>query len=231
MLVKNPVKVTERELRAMAREVRNGIKTVYLHWTAGHYGQVYDDYHLCIDRDGTVYVNCKYLTEYKMHTWMRNHCAIGIALCCGVDARCWLPDGCEGYEVEQAYENYHCAKPDCALIDFGPEGPTDIQIEVMADVVAILCEELCLPITPETVMTHCEAAFEDAYGPGDGDPDMRWDLWFLPDVELYGELAPGGEVLRGKAVFYQELREQGFADRQDENSAGFTAAQEVLTAA
>ena len=80
-------------------------------------------------------------------------------------------------------------------------------------------------------MTHCEAAFEDAYGPGDGDPDMRWDLWFLPDVELYGELAPGGEVLRGKAVFYQELREQGFADRQDENSAGFTAAQEVLTAA
>ena len=202
MLLENPVAITEGKLRLMARKVRNGIKNIYLHWTAGHYGQVYDEYHLCIDRDGTVYVNCKYLTEYKTHTWMRNHSAIGIALCCGVDAGCWLPDGCEGYDVEQACEASHCPKADCALIDFGSEPPTAIQIEVMAKLVAVLCEELCLPITEETVQTHCEAAFEDAYGPGDGDSDMRWDLWFLPDANLYGELEPGGRLLRDKAQYY-----------------------------
>ena len=78
MLVQNPEVIMEGRLRTMAREARNGIKTIYMHWTAGHYGQDYDDYHLCIDRDGTVYVNCKHFTEYKTHTWMRNHCAIGI---------------------------------------------------------------------------------------------------------------------------------------------------------
>ena len=216
MLVTNPAVITEEKLRTMAMEARNGIRNIYLHWTAGKYGQDYDDYHLCIDRDGTVYVNCKHLTDYKTHTWMRNHAAIGIALCCGVDAGCWLPDGCEGYKVETAYENPHYARPGCALIDYGPEPPTEMQIEVMADLVAILCEELHLPVTPETVQTHCEAAIEDAYGPGDGDSDMRWDLWFLPDMDRFGELAPGGELIRGKALFYQNLREQGFVERRYE---------------
>ena len=39
MIVQNPVVVTEETLREMAREVRNGIRRIYLHWTAGHYGQ------------------------------------------------------------------------------------------------------------------------------------------------------------------------------------------------
>ena len=202
MIVTNPLCITEQELKAMARDARGGIKNLYLHWTAGHYGQDYDDYHLCIDRDGTVYVNCSHLLEYKPHTWMRNHSAIGIALCCGVDAECWLPSDCLGYGVYQAHEISHYPQPDCAVIDFGPEPPTETQIEVMAKLVAILCDELRLPITYETVQTHCEAAFEDAYGPGDGDPDMRWDLWFLPKTNLYGELEQGGDLLRGKAQYY-----------------------------
>ena len=209
MLVRNPVVINEEELRAMARDVKNGIKNIYLHWTAGHYGQAYDDYHLCVDRDGTVYVNCNYLTEYKTHTWMRNHSAIGIALCCGVDANCWLPSDCEGCSVYRAQEISHFPQPDCAVIDFGPEPPTEIQIEVMAKLVAVLCDELNLPISCETVQTHCEAAFEDAYGPGDGDPDMRWDLWFLPKTNLCGELEPGGELLRGKSNYYlQEMQKK-----------------------
>ena len=204
MLVENPVVITEETLRKMARRVKGGIGHIYLHWTAGHYGQVYDEYHLCIDKDGTVYVNCKYLIEYKAHTWMRNHAAIGIALCCGVDAGCWLPHNCEGCLVETAYENPHCVQADCALVDYGPEPPTPKQVDVMADIVAILCNELRLPITPETVQTHCEAAFEDDYGPGDGDPDMRWDLWFLPEGADSGRLVPGGELIRGKAQYYLE---------------------------
>ena len=210
MLVNNPVAISEKELRAMARDVKNGIKNIFLHWTAGHYGQVYDDYHLCIDRDGTVYVNCRHFLEYKTHTWMRNHSAIGIALCCGVDAECWLPCYSDGSTVYRAQEITLCPQPDCAVIDFGPEPPTEIQIEVMAKVVAVLCDELNLPIAYDTVQTHCEAAFEDAYGPGDGDPDMRWDLWFLPKTNLYGELEPGGQLLRDKAKYYlKEIELEG----------------------
>ena len=209
MFVANPEVIDEKRLRAMAREVRSCIKDIYLHWTAGYYGQDYDEYHLCIDCDGTVYVNCQSLLEFKQHTYQRNHGSVGIALCCGVDARSWLPDGCSGFDVEQAYEMPHCAKTECALIDFGPEPPTDVQIDVMAKVVAALCDELRLPITPETVMTHCEIAFVDGYGPGDGDPDMRWDLWFLPEPgSLGGALYPGGLLLRAKAQYYLDTMDE-----------------------
>ena len=74
-----------------------------------------------------------------------------------------------------------------------PEPPTAVQIEVLAKIVAILCDELRLDIDDYHVMTHCEAAFKDGYGPGDGDPDMRWDLWFLPADPCYKLLYPGGE--------------------------------------
>ena len=212
MLVQNPIPVTEGTLRNMARQARDEIDHIYLHWTAGHYGQVYDDYHLCIDSDGTVYVNCKQLDEYKAHTYGRNTGTIGIALCCGAEGRCWLPEGCAGYEATEAWENMFYATPNSAVVNFGTAPPTVDQIEVMADIVSILCEELELPITEETVMTHCEAAFEDCYGPGDGDPDFRWDLWFLPDVDHLNELVPGGDLLRGKALFYSHLREKGFVE-------------------
>lgn len=51
-------------------------------------------------------------------------------------------------------------------------------------------------------MTHAEAAIADGYGPCSGDGEMRWDLWFLPDLPLTDILLPGGEVLRGKAAWY-----------------------------
>ena len=34
---------------------------------------------------------------------------------------------------------------------------------------------------------------------------MKWDLWFLPDAMKNGLLVPGGALLRGKAIFYQEM--------------------------
>ena len=83
MLVENPVKITETQIKKMAKLARGRITTIYLHWTAGHYGQVFDDYHLCIDQDGTVYATCDDFCERKSHTWMRNGGTIGIALCCG----------------------------------------------------------------------------------------------------------------------------------------------------
>ena len=209
MIVQDPVVIDEDTLRRMARAVRGGIRHIYLHWTAGHYGQVYDDYHLCIDQNGQTYVNCENLTDFKNHTWQRNVGAIGIALCCGAFANCWEPTRRAAWEVESAFEVPHKPQPDAALVDFGPEPPTPVQVEVMAKIVALLCDELCLPVNEDTVMTHCEAAFQDGYGPGDCDPDMRWDLWFLPDVALHGELYPGGDLIRDKVVFYQcEMAEE-----------------------
>ncbi len=47
---------------------RNRISQIYLHWTAGRYGQLYDDYHFNIDADGSVYQTCTQLTQLKSHT-------------------------------------------------------------------------------------------------------------------------------------------------------------------
>lgn len=57
MLVENPVKITETQIKKMAKLARGRITTIYLHWTAGHYSQVFDDYHLCIDQDGKHDIN------------------------------------------------------------------------------------------------------------------------------------------------------------------------------
>ena len=50
--------------------------------------------------------------------------------------------------------------------------------------------------------THCEAAEEDDYGPTT--TCERWDLWYLPDIPATEELKPGGEVIRGKAAWWQK---------------------------
>ena len=48
----------------------------------------------------------------------------------------------------------------------------------MAKVVAKLCIEIGLYIDGD-VWTHAEVANFDGYGIGDGDPDLRWDLYGL----------------------------------------------------
>lgn len=202
MLVENPVVITEEELIKLARQARGRITTIYLHWTAGHYGDVYDDYHLNIDQDGAVYITCDDLCERKAHTWMRNNGTIGIALCCGWDADCALPEGIAAKAAWGAVEPGMYREPYQALVDFGTEGPTAIQIEVLAKIVAILCNGLNLANNSERVSTHCEIAFKDGYGPGSGDPATKWDLWFLPDDCLHGKLCPGGYLIRGKAAYY-----------------------------
>ena len=166
MLVENPVKITETQIKKMAKLARGRITTIYLHWTAGHYGQVFDDYHLCIDQDGTVYATCDDFCERKSHTWMRNGGTIGIALCCGYDATCELPTAI-------------CAKAAWSAVG-----------------------ELDFPNSSDRVMTHCEIAFRDGYGPGSGDPETKWDLWFLPDNARNNRLCPGGCLIRGKAAYY-----------------------------
>ena len=171
------------DVRRLAQNARGFIDHVYLHWTAGWYGQCYDSYHICIDKGGEIYLMCDRFTERKAHTLNRNGGAVGIALCCCADATC-TADG----------KRY----------DLGSAPPTKEQIEVMAEIVAILADEFNLPLgVPDQVMTHYEAAVLDNYAPGQ-DYDCRWDLWRLPDYCGDGEMTAGGDLLRGKGAWYQE---------------------------
>lgn len=171
-------------LQSMAQNNNRKVK-LYLHWSAGHYGQFFDDYHINIDQDGKVYLTTNDLGKIKSHTYNRNAGAIGIALAC-----------CYG------------ATPD----HWGNEPPTPMQIECMSQVVAVLCQVLDLTVNIYSVLTHAEAAnnldgltpnyekngYPDGkYGPGFS--FERWDLWYFPSIPK-GE---GGNTLRGKAIWYQ----------------------------
>ena len=166
------------ELKLAASAANGQIENVFLHWTAGHYHHIYSDYHLNIDADGRIYAPYDHLDFLKKrnHTWTRNTGSVGIALCC-----------CDGAVANDGLN-----------ADLGSEPPTENQIEAMAVVVAILCKYAGVDI--KNVYTHCEIAYIDGYGPYSGDPETRWDLWYLTDYD--GKLRGGGEVIRGKAQWY-----------------------------
>lgn len=167
------------ELYYLAREFEGEIDHIYLHWSAGHYNSFSEHYHINIDGDGGIHLSTENLTDILAHTWRRNARAIGVTICC-----CW--DAIAGWEGD---------------IDFGSEPPTQEQIESMAVVVDVLCAALELPIDADTVMTHCEAAELDDYGPST--TCERWDLWYLPDY-INGGMKPGGDMIRGKAAWYKQ---------------------------
>ena len=132
---------------------RGSVNRIYLHWSAGRYGQFFSDYHINIDANGSLYTDMDSLTDLKYHTWHRNTGAIGIALAACYGATI-TSDGC---------------------IDYGDYPPTSEQIDMMGKVVAKLCIEIGIPL--ENVLTHAEAADIDGYGLNGPDPDMRWDLY------------------------------------------------------
>ena len=186
-LVADPIRITFEDVARLGRGANGFANRIYLHWTGGHYGHVYDDYHISIDWDGTLYVppggaGADALTLLREHTWHRNTGSMSIAIC-----------GAFGAEARSSTD-----------INFGPEPPTPNQVERMARVVGILCPVLRIMPVPQVVMTHYEAAMKDGYGPGSGDPQTKWDLWQLPDQPFHEELYPGGEVLRRKAMGYME---------------------------
>ncbi|MGP1470070.1 MAG: peptidoglycan recognition protein family protein [Schwartzia sp. (in: firmicutes)] len=198
-------RVTPAELEALAAEYREALQEaaddygrdikVYLHWSAGHYGQFWDDYHVQIDEDGAIYVKKDgELDDIIAATWMRNSGSVSV---------CML--GCIGAGTD----------------DLGDELPTDAQIESMAQAVAALCNGLWLTIDKRHVMTHGEAADNEdgvhehvPYGPKNG--CERWDLEYLgtPESPEYTPYATdgsrGGDVLRGKANWYRNAwKKQG----------------------
>ena len=189
--------VTVEEVREMAENCRESIweqaraygrePKIYLHWTAGHYGQYYlNDYHIAIDADGSIYVDHDF-DEVLAHTYHRNSGSVGITLACCVGA---------------------------TSDDLGSEPPTNAQIEAMAQVIVAVADGLWLTIDKDHVMTHGEAADNedgiephDPYGPKAD--CQRWDLEYLgtnesPSFNPYAtDGSRGGDVLRGKANWYR----------------------------
>lgn len=193
--------VTLEELSTMASDAREAIWSlaqdygrepkIYLHWTAGHYHQKFDDYHVNIDQDGHIFVSTDDLSDVLAHTWRRNSGSVGITLDC-----------CAGATSE----------------DLGDEPPTAKQIEAMAQCIQAVADALWLTIDMKHVMTHGEAAdnmdglnAHEDYGPQS--TVERWDLQFLGTDESpvytadYDDPATGGNVLRGKALWYKNQKD------------------------
>ena len=181
-------KLAEMSTRALWRDAEAWGRTpkIYLHWTAGRYGQLFEDYHINIDADGAVYMSTEEFAELLAHTWLRNSGAIGITLACGLGA---------------------------TTDDLGAFPPTEMQIEVMAALVAEVAEAICIPIDRYHILTHGEAADNEdgiyphaPYGPKSS--CERWDLEYLgthesPSFAPWSVGRRGGDILRGKAVWYQ----------------------------
>lgn len=183
-------KVSLEELRELAEHAQGEIDTVYSHWTAMKYSQAFDSYHILVDYDGSVYATTEDFSRTKSHTYGRNYRALGISMMCAYSA------------VANHGED----------ADLGNFPPTRLQIEALAQATAILSIALGLEIDCENFLTHCEAAWEDGYGVPygstvngvyQGDPDLRWDLWYLPDFSDNEKMKPGGDLWRGKAAYYK----------------------------
>jgi hypothetical protein len=186
--IRNHALETYNSLWNQAKSYNRDVK-LYLHWTAGHYGQFWDDYHIQIDQDGSIYVPKDIaFDDVIAGTYRRNTGCINVTLlaCCGATSR-----------------------------NLGPEAPTGNQIESLALVVDTLADALDLTIDKKRVMTHGEAAdnedglwLHEPYGPKTD--CTRWDLEFLqisdsPRFNPYDEEHRGGTVLRGKANFYRNF--------------------------
>ena len=192
-------RVTCRELRLLGAAYRLPLAyaaarcaretKIYLHWTAGHYGQFFADYHVQVDADGGIYViGDGVLDDVLAATYRRNSGSVSIALLGCVDA---------------------------TTDDLGGEPPTAAQIEAMAMAAAALADGLWLTIDKERVLTHGEAADNEdgvrAHAPyGPRTTCERWDLEYLGTAESPAfhpwakDGTRGGDVLRGKAEWYRQ---------------------------
>ena len=154
-------KASRDDLWSAARSAGLEHPLIILHWSAGWYEQVHDDYHVNITGDGEIYLMVEDLSEVLGHTEYLNRGTVAVSLCCCADA---------------------------TSESIGTAPPTEKQIELMAQIIAILCADLWLAIGKDTVMTHGEAADnpkyydkEDMYGPNND--CWRWDLQYLGTAE------------------------------------------------
>lgn len=187
--------VTLDELRELLRLAAGRIFNVYLHWSAGHYGQPSPKYHINIGPDGEIIISTDDMAAVLEHTWRRNTGALGVTMNCCAFATSenlgnpHLLDGLTGEALDAKIDELNAEQ-----IPYEP--PTAAQIETMAAICAVAAAEFGWEIDCPPIWTHAEIATEDGYGPGQGDPDTRWDLLFLPGDFTWWT---GGERIRQRA--------------------------------
>lgn len=147
------------------------------HWSAGDYNTVYGNYHLSITGDGRIFTPVDSFDVKLSHSWKDNTGNIGICLCAGHLA---YLNGTSNYSL-------------------GECPPTDVQLDTMAQCIATIMKGTGISL--DNVYTHAERALKFGYGPYQGDPDTRWDLWFLKEGDEHGT---GGQKIRQMVEQYVE---------------------------
>lgn len=178
--IKQLARAAYSDLWSAAQAYGRDVK-IYAHWTAGHYDQLFDDYHININGDGQVFISTENFADVKAATYMRNTGSIAVTLCA-------------------AYNNSLGQ-----YADLGPEPPTDLQLNALAQVTCVLADALDLTIDLQHVMTHSEAADNldgiyvcDSYGPNA--TCERWDLYVTHECD---KPYSGGDIIRGNANYYR----------------------------
>ncbi|WP_293729640.1 hypothetical protein [uncultured Phascolarctobacterium sp.] len=187
-----PVKIKHEPLLEMARLAKGEReRTLFLHYTWGRWGEVFDEFHLCIDKAGEIYRPRLHLLD-NIPDWGFLSGDIHIALCCGKDLR---------------YTNSGLLFDSKRRIICG-DYPTELQIAQLALVVAILSRGLAQEICYRTVKTMYEQHMAQLYFTGRD--DFSRDLMWLPARENSRELDFGGVCVRKRAQAYM----QNFIERK-----------------
>lgn len=213
--------ITLKELKQMCYDTKDTIYSragrfgtdpkVYLHWTAGHYDQTFGDYHINITKEGKLFVSVDDLSTKLNHTYFRNTGGIGVTLTCCAFAT--SEDIGDPNKLEQYGEDYLNENK------IPHEPPTNEQIEMMAKVITVICNALELPIDLEHVMAHGEAGdnldgFDPGYPDGTYGPDSTCERWDLAILKNGDEWKSGGNILRGKANWYNDNYPNGVENEE-----------------
>lgn len=177
-------KGTLQDIKNSAAMARGQIDRIYYHWSAGVWKPNHidlADYHVLVLKDGSLLLRDDF-TETIDHTWHRNSGSIGVAFagCCGATTN-----------------------------NMGDYAPTDAQILSMAAVTAVIAIAFGVEVSEDRFMTHGEIAMVDGYGPGQGDPDLRWDLMILRTGDKWWS---GGKAVRILAREYVKAFSAGQND-------------------
>ena len=183
MMIK-PTKITHSMLLDMAKRAKcDHERTIFLHYTWGAYGDIYDEFHLCIDKNGDIYRPLLNLDD-RINDWGFLSDSMHIALCCGKNLRY----SNSGYQYDKL-RRVLCG-----------DYPTELQIAQMAIVVAIISRVLGQEICYRNVKTLYEHQFANIYRTHN--EEISRDLMWLPHQEHSKDLDCGGVTIRTRALEY-----------------------------
>lgn len=154
------------------------MKRIIIHWTGGAYAANATDrkhYHFIVEGTGRVVKgnyapddNLSTSTPYAAHTRGLNTGSIGVAFAAMFAAK-ERPFDAGKYPIMQK------------------------QVDAMVKLVADLCDEYGIPVTPEAVLTHAEV--EGNLGIKQR---AKWDVNWLPGMDYPGHPSATGDLLRVK---------------------------------